>query len=68
MGGLFSWSGFGFGGQKEEIGTFTKEPPRQALTGPPVGYQTPSPEQPYGVSKEQIRRTVKPLDPAVGNN
>jgi len=66
MGGLFSWSGFGFGGQKEEVGTFTKEPPRSALTVPPVGYQTPSPEQPYGVSKEKVQRTVTPLDPAVG--
>jgi hypothetical protein len=67
MGGLFSWSGFGFGGQKEEIGTFTKEPPRQALTVPPVGYQTPSSEQPYGLGKERTRRTVTPLDPAVGD-
>jgi hypothetical protein len=67
MGGLFSWSGFGFGGQKDEQSTFVKEPPRQALTGPPVGYQTPSAEQPYGVSKERVRKSVTPLDPAVGN-
>jgi len=67
MGGLFSWKGFGFG-QTDERGTFAKEPPRQALTGPPTGYQTPSPEQPYGVSKERARQgPVKPLDPAVGN-
>jgi hypothetical protein len=67
MGGLFSWPGFGFGGQKDEYGTFTREPPRQSLTVPPVGYQTPSAEQPYGVSKERVRQTVTPLDPAVGN-
>jgi len=66
FGGLFSGSAFGFGGQKEEYGTFTKEPPRQALTLPPVGYQTPSPAQPYGVSKEKVRQTATPLDPAVG--
>jgi len=68
MGGLFGWSSFGFGlGQKDEVATFTKEPPRQALTGPPVGYQTPSAEQPYGVSKERARQKVIPLDPAVGD-
>jgi len=53
FGGLFSWSGFGFGlgGPKEEVGTFTAEPPRTALTAPPVGYQTPSAAQPYEMSK-----------------
>ena len=66
-GGLFSWTGFGFGAQKDEYGTFTKEPTRQSLTGPPTGYQTPSPEQPYGVSKDKVRQTVTPFDPAVGN-
>ena len=66
FGGLFSGQAFGFGGQKEEYGTFTKEPPRQALTLPPAGYQTPSPAQPYGVSKEKVRQTTTPLDPAVG--
>jgi hypothetical protein len=66
FGGIFSGSAFGFGGQKEEYGTFTKEPPRQALTVPPVGYQTPSAAQPYGVSKDKARQSVTPLDPAVG--
>jgi hypothetical protein len=53
FGGLFSWSSFGFGlvQPKEEVGTFTREPPRAALTAPPVGYQTPSPAAPYGVTK-----------------
>jgi hypothetical protein len=53
FGGLFSWSGFGFGltEPKEEVGTFTREPPRAALTAPPAGYQTPSPAAPYGVTK-----------------
>jgi hypothetical protein len=35
----------------EDVANFTKEPPRTALTEPPPGYQTPSPEQPYGVGK-----------------
>jgi hypothetical protein len=43
-GGLF---GSLFGGSKNEAATFTNEPPRTALTEPPVGYQTPSPNQPY---------------------
>src|SRR5262249_4500376 len=53
FGGLFTWSGFGFGigGPKEEVGVFSAEPPRTTLTAPPVGYQTPSSAQPYGTVK-----------------
>jgi hypothetical protein len=40
-----------FGSKKEETAKFTGEPPRASLTDPPVGYQTPSPDQPYGVGK-----------------
>lgn len=40
-----------FGSKKEEQAKFTGEPPRGSLTEPPVGYQTPSPDQPYGLSK-----------------
>ena len=39
---------WGDGGNQDEVGKFVAEPPRAALTAPPVGYQTPSPEQPYG--------------------
>jgi len=39
-------------GQKEEAKPFTSEPPRSALTEPPVGYQTPSPNQPYAAKSE----------------
>jgi len=46
--GLFSKM---FGKDQPDTGSFTGEPPRTALTEPPLGYQTPSPEQPYGVSK-----------------
>jgi len=35
----------------ENVAHFTSEPPRTALTDPPVGYQTPSPAQPYGAGK-----------------
>jgi hypothetical protein len=44
--------------KKEEYGTFTGEPPRANLTDPPPGYQTPSPDQPYGVAPE--RKAYKP--------
>ena len=40
-----------FSNKKEETEKFTGEPPRASLTDPPVGYQTPSPDQPYGVGK-----------------
>jgi hypothetical protein len=36
-------------GNKTETATFTGEPVREGLTAPPPGYQTPSPNQPYGV-------------------
>jgi hypothetical protein len=38
-------------GTKEEAARFTGEPPRTSLTEPPPGYQTPSPDQPYGLAK-----------------
>ena len=47
-GGLFSSM---FGGDKEESAKFTGEPVRSSLTEPPPGYQTPSPDQPYGAGK-----------------
>ena len=39
-----------FGKDEEEVAKFTGEPPRASLTAPPPGYQTPSPDQPYGVN------------------
>ena len=39
----------------EEVGNFTGEPPRASLTAPPPGYQTPSPDQPYGTGKDKSR-------------
>jgi hypothetical protein len=40
-------------GSKEEGAKFTAEPPRSSLTEPPVGYQTPSPNQPYAAKPEK---------------
>jgi hypothetical protein len=48
--GIFS-AMFGSKKDDENSAKFTGEPPRASLTDPPVGYQTPSPEQPYGVGK-----------------
>ena len=47
------FKGFGsiFSGKKEESAKFTGEPARESLTDPPPGYQTPSPDQPYGLGK-----------------
>jgi hypothetical protein len=50
---LFTFDWF----RKEEYGTFTGEPPRASLTDPPPGYQTPSPDQPYGIAPD--RKAVK---------
>jgi hypothetical protein len=44
--------------KQEDYGTFTGEPPRVSLTDPPPGYQTPSPDQPYGIVPE--KRVYKP--------
>lgn len=41
-----------FGSSDNTSAKFTGEPPRASLTEPPPGYQTPSPEQPYGAGKE----------------
>src|SRR5262249_62078995 len=40
-------------GNKQESAEFTTEPPRTSLTEPPVGYQTPSPNQPYAAKPEK---------------
>jgi hypothetical protein len=40
-----------FGGKDSDVAQFTGEPPRTELTAPPPGYQTPSPDQPYGVGQ-----------------
>jgi hypothetical protein len=52
-GGLFKM----FGGSKGEAKQFTSEPPRQSLTEPPPGYQTPSSSYAYGAGEDTSRRT-----------
>ncbi len=41
---------------KPESAQFTNEPPRTTMTAPPPGYQTPSPEQPYGLGQKDNRK------------
>lgn len=64
FGGLFSLKTWGFSGYQTETGTFTSEPSRGQLTDPPPGYQTPSAEQPYGVTRRVERTAPKAFDPA----
>lgn len=45
-----------FSRRDDDIGKFTSEPARTSLTEPPPGYQTPSPDQPYGLTS----RTTAP--------
>jgi hypothetical protein len=66
FGGLFTSRAWGFGGYRDEVGTFNKEPSREALTAPPSGYQTPSSEHPYGTNRRIERTAPKQLDPAAG--
>jgi len=51
-GGLFSKI---FSKKDEETAKFTGEKPRASLITPPTGYQTPSPNQPYGLSKDKYK-------------
>ena len=44
-----------FHGKDEDTAQFTGEPPRTELTEPPPGYQTPSPDQPYGVGQAKAK-------------
>jgi hypothetical protein len=61
------FKGFGnfLGGDKPEAAKFDHEPPRESLTDPPVGYQTPSPAYAYGIApdpnqKNEVPRTIQP--------
>jgi hypothetical protein len=60
-GGLFSNV---FGGNKSEEAKFKSEPPRESLSQPPVGYQTPSPNYAYGTGPSDWR--AKEYNPAAG--
>ena len=54
-----------FGGNKTESAPFKGEPTRDALTEPPPGYQTPSPNFVYGTGK-QMETLNKEYNPAAG--
>jgi len=47
---------------REEYATFKGEPAREHLTDPPVGYRTPSPNEPYGIGPDQKGRAAKVTD------
>jgi hypothetical protein len=50
-----------FKGNKAEIADFKGEPTRDALTQPPAGYQTPSPNFAYGTGpKESLNKEYNP--------
>jgi hypothetical protein len=49
---------------KPETAQFTNEPPRTSMTAPPPGYQTPSPDQPYGVGAKDNRKASTVVDRA----
>jgi hypothetical protein len=65
-GGLFG----GNNGRQEQqqVGTLAAEPPRTRLIEPPAGYQTPSPNQPYGITPPaNYGKPTKHEDLAVGD-
>jgi len=64
FGGLFS--SFGSSSNKDDVATFDREPPRNSLTAPPSGYQTPFLFKPSATTKKDPKLTVTPVDRAVG--
>ncbi len=62
--GLFgSVKDFFGGGSGDQTATFETEPPRASLTDPPAGYRSPSPAQPYGVTKDNTKsKAMSPED------
>jgi hypothetical protein len=55
--------------RKAESAVFTGEPERSALTEPPPGYMTPSPNHPYGLGvKKEAPKPFKLEDRGTGNN
>ena len=60
--GLFSGLLTTFGPAKGETAPFVAEPPRANLTAPPPGYQTPSPNQPYGLTPKNTQAKPATLE------
>ena len=51
-----------FGAAAPESEPFTGEPQRDTMTAPPTGYQTPSPNYPYGMGIQQDKRKASTLE------
>jgi hypothetical protein len=51
---IFNWFG-----TRPEQAQFVREPARVNLTQPPVGYQTPSPDYPYGIAQAKKGPSTK---------
>jgi hypothetical protein len=66
VGGLFGNVKDFFGGGNTQAVPFEAEPPRASLTDPPVGYRSPSPAQPYGVSKDTSKSKPESPEDRVG--
>ncbi|HXW28028.1 MAG TPA: hypothetical protein VEK55_01590 [Xanthobacteraceae bacterium] len=52
---------FNIFGNKAEQAQFVHEPPRVNLTQPPTGYQTPSPNYPYGIAQVKKGPTTQEM-------
>lgn len=63
VGGLFSNP---FSNKKKEAAKFEKEPDRDELTQPPVGYQTPSPSYAYGLGDGKLKGPKETCDASTG--
>lgn len=61
-GGLFKM----FHGKQDDSKPFKEEPPRESLTQPPVGYQTPSPDYAYGTGADARKSLNTDYNPAAG--
>jgi hypothetical protein len=55
-----------FGGNKGEVAKFEGEPTRDALTQPPVGYQTPAQGYAYGTGPKEVMRNEYNINPMTG--
>ena len=63
VGGLFGNVKDFFGGPSNQSTTFESEPSRASLTDPPAGYRSPSPAQPYGLTKDTSKsKAMSPED------
>jgi hypothetical protein len=51
-----------FSSAQPEAEPFTGEPQRDSMTAPPSGYQTPSPNYPYGMGVQQDQRKASKLE------